>query len=100
MKNLDAVVHPVAHVHQAIVRDDDAVWRAEVFEGVLSALLRYVLELRWIERRSLVIAWLVAVCAPKSFELAGVLIEDNYPAVAVSIGNIHFVHCGIIEDLR
>src|SRR5438874_1994347 len=79
-KDLDAIVHPVAHIHETVVRDDDAVHRAELLRGCRRRIVWGQLE----------VVGFVPVGAPMPLVLAGVGIEDDDPTVTVPVGDIHF----------
>src|SRR2546427_8638064 len=90
-EHLQAIVLPVANVHQAVVRDVGAVHR-------VAELLR--------RRRvgvvgpEVAVVGLVAVGAPVALHLAGVGVEHGDALVLVAVGDERLVGLRVDEDLR
>ena len=80
-EHLNAIVGAVAHIHQPVVGDLRAVHRAEH--------LGY--RRRRIVRAGIGVVRLLAVRAPMPLVRAGVGVEHDHAAIAVAVGDVHFV---------
>ena len=90
-EHLQAIVLPVADVHQAVVRDVGAVHR-------VAELLRR--RRVGIVRPEVAVVGLVAVGAPVALHLAGVGVEHGDALVLVAVGDERLVGLRVDEDLR
>src|SRR5262245_54500031 len=89
-EDLDAVVHAIADVAQAVLGERDAAHRVAV-------LLRHRVA-RFVGSK-LGIAGLLAVGAPPAFDLAGVAVDHSEAPVAIAVGDVAFIGLGIDIDL-
>ena len=82
MEDLNAVVHAIANIQQAVVREHGAMHRiAKLLRG---RAIRIV-------RARVGVVGLVAVSAPMPLVLAGVGIEHDHAVIAVTIGDIQLI---------